>query len=402
MPSYVYQARDHSGASASGVLHAPTIEDAGRMLRNDGKIVVDLHEQIVTRTGAKVRRRRVRAEDILYFSNQLAVMVDTGIPLTEALDCIAAQAGSPSLKAVVSDMADQVKGGVEFSAALGRYPRVFDTVYVNMVRASEVSGTMGQMLERLAEFQRDQQETRKKVRGALVYPACMLVFCVTVVTVMMVGVLPRFEKIYEGKGAVLPGPTRMLLGTSHFLFDYWPFIIAALVGSMMALLTYMRTEQGGLAVDRMRLRVPVFGKMYNKLFISRSLRTLSTMLASGVELLECVEITAAVVGNRVYRNMWLRVRSRLKEGNSLSDEVHSAALMPRSVAQMIASGDKSGRLSDVMRRIAEFCDSDLKVGIKTMTSMIEPAMIIIMGLLVGGIAMALLLPVFSISKVVAH
>jgi len=341
-------------------------------------------------------------DQVLYLTSQLAVMVDTGVPLTEALDCVAEQADHLGVKAMMTTIGDHVKGGIEFSTALARHPKAFDNLYVNMIRASEVSGTMGQTLERLATHLRNQREMRKQVQGAMLYPTGMLIFAVGIVIAMMVFVLPRFQNIYAGKGAMLPKPTRALLATSDFMTSHWILLLvgaAALTGGAIA---FFRTEYGRYHADRARLQLPVIGKLYQKIFISRSFRTLATMLASGVDVLDGIRIAAGVSGNRLYQAMWLRMADGLKEGRTLSEEMFRTPLLPRGVAQMVSSGDKTGRLASVMERIADFCESDLRIGIKTMTSMIEPIMIVIMGLIVGSIAMALLLPIFSISKVVAN
>ena len=400
MARFMYSARDSAGEAVAGVLEAPSLEDAGRMLRSDGKTIVELSAALVV--GATERLRRVRQEDLLYFSNQLAVMVDTGVPLTEALDSIAEETTHNGLKAMVTDIANQVKGGIEFSAALGRYPKVFSELYVNMVGASEASGTMGPMLERLCGYMRTQRQTRKDVAGAMLYPCGILGFSLLILVLMMAFVLPRFEKIYAGKQAVLPGPTRALLNVSHVMTEYWAAILggALVVGS--GIYMYLSSPAGQSWKDRTRLRLPVVGRLYQKLCISRSLRTLATMLSSGVDVLEAIRITSTVTGNRLYRDMWLYVASRLREGRTLAEEMYDTPLIPPGIAQMIACGDHSGRLSDVMNRVSDFCETDVKAGIKSLTALVEPAMIIIMGAVVGGIAMALLLPIFSISKVIAH
>ena len=402
MPSFVYQVKDASGGSSTGLLQAPSIDDASRMLRGDGKIVVDLHEQSRMASAPSARLRRVRPDDILYVTNQITVMVETGVPLTEALDGIVEQTTHTGVKAVIGDIAEQVKSGVEFSTALARHPKHFGDLYVNLVRASEVSGTMGTMLERLCQYQRAQRETRKQIRGAMLYPAVLLSFSVLVLVAMMTFVLPRFESIYGGKSAVLPLPTRLLLGTSRFMIQNGVLLAILTAGTIMGLAWYLRSPPGKAMMDKIRLRLPVLGPLYEQIYISRSMRTLATMLASGVSVLDGIHITAAVVGHIQFRDMWLAVGERLKEGRTLTEQMMASPLIPRNVAQMVASGEKTGKLPSVMNRIADFCDSDLKIGIKSMTALIEPVMIMIMGAIVGGIAISLLLPIFSISKVVAH
>jgi len=402
MPTFSYQVRDDAGVPLAGMVDAGSMEEASRILRRDGKTIIQLRPESEEDLGVLVKPRKVRSEDLMYFTNQLAVMVDTGLPLTEALDSIAEETTHNGLKKLVLDIAGQVKGGIEFSKALAEHPKVFPDLYVNMVAASETSGTMGAMLERLCEYMRSQRETRKQVAGAMYYPVGMMVFSLLIVTLMMMFVLPRFEKIYAGKQAVLPAPTRALLAVGNTMNEYWMVIAAGVVATVAGIWIYVRSDAGRYRADALRLRLPALGGLHHKMYIARSLRTLSTMLSSGVEVLEAIRITANVAGNSLYRNMWLHVAEQLRQGKTLSEEMAETTLIPSGVAQMISCGDRSGRLSDVLDRISRFCEDDLKVGVKAMTTLIEPTMIVLMGFLVGGIALALLLPVFNISKIMAH
>ena len=252
MPRFAYQTRDASGQSHTGVLEALSLDDATRMLRRPGAIVVDVRPQGPASTFA-APPRRVRHDEIIFFANQLAVMVDTGVNLTEALDSIAEQSENLALKAVVRDLSDEVKGGTEFSAALEKYPKIFNGLFVALMKASEASGTMGQMLQRVSDYMTQEREIRKRIKGAMTYPVCMLIFCVLVVVAMLVFVLPRFQKIYAGKSAVLPLPTRLLLGLSSAIVTYWPFILVGLAGLAFGLYLYFRSPGGRLLVHRQGL-----------------------------------------------------------------------------------------------------------------------------------------------------
>jgi type IV pilus assembly protein PilC len=396
---------DSAGRNNSGVLVADSMDAASRLLRGDGKFIVGLKEELaaITSRAASLGSsgKGIKKDDIIFFCTQLAVMVDTGVPLAEAIELIASNAG-PGLKEVATDICDQVKAGVEFSAALEKHPKLFGTLFVALMKASEASGTMPQMLQRACDYMQQERETIKKVKGAMVYPLCMLSFCLIVVVSLLVFVLPRFESIYAGKGATLPLPTRILLGLSNGLVHYWYAVIATVVGGIFLGVTYFRSPSGRIMADRIRLAAPVIGGIYRKACLARSLRTLATMVNTGVSLLEGLTITARVSGNHFYREIWDQVASEVKEGSNISEHLFKSKLIPPSVAQMISAGEKSGKLGVVMDRIAQFCEDDMKTSIKTMTGLIEPAMIIIMGALVGGIAISLLLPIFSIAKVVAH
>ena len=335
-------------------------------------------------------------------ATQLSVMVDTGVPLADALESIAEQSARPGMKALVGDICEMVKGGCEFSTALQKYPKIFGQLFIALMRASEVSGTMGVMLTRVSEYLQQERDTRKKIAGAMTYPICMLSFSVLVVVGLLTFVMPRFEKIYSGKGVLLPLPTRILLGLSGGIIHYWPFILVGVLGLVVGLVWYFRSAAGRRTIDAVRVYTPIVGGMYRKNYLARSLRTMATMISTGVSILEGLEITAAVVGNHYFARIWIAVGERIKEGANLSAELRECKLIPPSVTAMVAAGEKTGKLGPVMNRVAGFCEEDLGVAVKSVTTMIEPLMIIVMGFVIGGIAMALLLPIFSISKVVAH
>ncbi len=348
------------------------------------------------------RPKKVKRDDVIYFATQLAVMVDTGVPLPEALDSIAEQTEHIGLKLVVHDLSEHVKGGTSFSGALERHPRVFSRLFIALMRASEASGTMGQMLTRASEYMQQERDIRKKIKGAMTYPIVMLSFCVLVVIALLVFILPRFEKIYEGKDAVLPVPTRALLAMSNGIITYWPLILAGAILTGVGAFLFFRSPSGKRAMDKVRISLPVIGPMYRKAYLARAFRTMSTMVSTGVAMLDGLQITAAAAGNQFYAKVWHDVGDAVERGSSVSEELFEHDLVPRTVTQMISAGERSGRLAMVMDRVAKFCEEDLEVAVKTVTNMIEPIMIVVMGTIVGGIAMALLLPIFSISKVVAH
>ena len=347
---------------------------------------------------ARGARDRLRRDDVIFFTSQLAVMIDTGVTLSEALDAIAEQAIEPNMKAVTTDMSEQVKAGIPFSTALERYPRSFGRLFIALMRASEVSGTMAQMLKRACDYLAQERETVKRVKGAMIYPICMLSFCTLVVIGLLAFIMPRFEKIYSGKGAILPAPTRILLAISHGMVNYWYLVLVIVAGGTVGLVFFLRSPAGRDFTDTLRIRMPIIGRMYRKAYLARSLRTMSTMIATGVSLLDGLEITAEVAGNRHFSRIWRAVAEQAKMGTRLADELANHSLIPRSVVYMVAAGEKTGQLAKVMDRVADFCEEELKVAVKAVTSLIEPAMIILMGIFIGGIAMALLLPVFSMSK----
>jgi type IV pilus assembly protein PilC len=345
-------------------------------------------------------RAKAKRDEVIFFTTQLAIMVETGVTLSEALDALADQTTEPVFKAVVSDLSSQVKGGVEFSAALEKYPRIFTRMFVALMKASEASGQMGTMLKRAADYMGQERETLKKIRGAMIYPICMMVFCTLVVIGLLIFILPRFEKIYSGKGAVLPLPTRFLLALSHGMTDYWFLLLPGVAALATGFYFFNRSEAGKRFMDTVRIRLPMVGVMYRKAYLARGLRTLGTMISTGVALLEGLEITSRIAGNRHFQAVWEAVAENAKQGGSITEELLKHKLVPGTITHMISAGERTGQLASVMNRVADFCEEDVKIAVKSVTSMIEPLMIIVMGIVIGGIAMALLLPVFSMSKLV--
>jgi type IV pilus assembly protein PilC len=354
MPQFAYQVRDSKGATQRGVVAASDPMEASRALRSEGNVVVDITEHLPTAAqGAPSPggRRRVNRDDVIVFANQLAVMVDTGVPLAEAMNSIAEQTANEGFQPVLQEISTDIQGGVEFSTALERHPKIFDNLFISMVRASEASGTMGMMLQRVAKYLHAQQGLRRKVKGAMAYPLAMLGFCVLVVVAMLIFILPRFEKIYANKSAALPMATRFLLGLSKAMLGYWPLILLAVAAAVVGAWAYFRTPGGKILLDTARIRVPVMGPMFRKASLARALRTFATMIATGVNVLDALEITAAVAGNVHFSAVWRGLAEQVKAGSSLADEMGGYPLIPRSIAQMVSAGEKAGKLSTVLDRV---------------------------------------------------
>ena len=404
MTTFAYTARDAAGRQVSGTLSAPSIGEVLQMLRAEGKYPVSVrpadHDQkaaaLVPSGGIKLPR-----VDVIQVSTQLAIMLETGVTLNEALDCIAKQSEKPRVRLIVGDLCEQLQGGSSFSDALSRHPRSFPTLYVALIRASEKSGMMARLLNRATAYLRDEQETIRKVKGALTYPAIMFTFAITTTTFLLAFVLPRFTAIYANKKAALPGPTRMLMAISDFLINDWMIIVAAIATTVVASVLYVRTSAGARLWHFIQLHVPLFGKLYRKLHLARGLRMCGTMAGAGVQLLECVKTAHDLCPNTYFRDLWLQAEEQIQAGKQLSEPLFASSLVPRSVAQMLYSGEKSGKLAMVMEQVSSYAELELKEQITNMTRYIEPIMIVVMGLIIGGVALALLLPIFTISKVLA-
>jgi type IV pilus assembly protein PilC len=328
-------------------------------------------------------------------------MLDTGVTLSEALQCCADNAERPPTKKLLTDLADTVNAGVDFSHALARHPRSFPRIYIALIKASEKSGMLSKLLNRATTYLKDEQEIIRKVRGALTYPGIMLSFAVLTTVFLLAFVLPRFTTIYANKGAALPMPTKILMALSDGLVHQWMFIVpgvALVVGGAWA---YLRTPAGKRTGDWIQLNAPAIGPMFRKLHLSRGLRTLGTLANAGVTLTDCVETASGLCNNSYFGDLWANVSHQIQNGKAFSDPLSKSKLVPGSVTRMLAAGEKGGKLGQVMEQVAGFSEQELKEKINELTRYIEPAMIMLMGVLIGGVTLALLLPIFTISKVVA-
>jgi len=403
MPRFEYSARSSAGQSTQGVISANSLADATRQLRADGKFVVRLTEAAEALDEKHVAQisiggRRVKTDEIIYFASQMSVMVDTGVALTEALESVIDQSGSPAFRRVMEQVLADVETGTPLSDALANHPRVFKPLFVNLVRASEASGRLGPILQRIADYMMAQRETRRKVVGAMIYPAFLLFMSINVTAFLLTFLMPRFIGLYKGKEDILPTPTKILIAISGWITGNWAILAGVGGGTILFLMLYARAKSGVRVYHWLLLNTPLIGRMMHKSVLTRSLRTLGTLIDADVPMLDAVDITRNVSGNVHFEDMWDEVSRRVEVGEQLSKPLFGHRIMPRSVAQMISAGERSGHLPLVLDRVSVFLERDLDQAIKRVTNMIEPIMIVIMGALVGSVAIALLLPVLTISR----
>jgi type IV pilus assembly protein PilC len=405
MVSFLYTARDGSGQLVNGTLRAESSEQAARALRAEGKYLTSLRrtdampDEPATRRTAGVRISRT---ELIQFSTQLAIMSETGVTLSEALECMRAQKPGPAMARLLDDLSTQVQGGVDFSAALARHPRTFPRLYIALMKASERSGMLARMLNRANAYLRDEHETVRRVKGALTYPAIMLTFAISTTVFLLTFVMPKFTAIYAAKGAVLPTPTRVLMAISNTLVDDWVVILCSSIGVIAMAVFYVRTPGGHRVFNWIELNTPLIGGMFRKLHLSRGMRMIGTMAGAGVSLMDCVSTANELCDNVYFRELWNDVSEKLQAGKQMSEPLGHSALVPRPIAQMIHSGEKGGKLAMVMEQVAGFSEQELKDTIAELTRYIEPLMIIVMGFIIGGVALALMLPIFTISRVIAR
>jgi len=406
MPTYAYSARDTHGEPRADVIEAPNEHEAVRSLRAEGLTVTDIRLGKSVIDLDEVRRRQaaksVKRDDVIAFTAQMSVMIETGVPIAEALDAYLKQAGGGALGKIIEVVADRINSGVAFSVALADFPRVFPKMVISLVQASEATGALGHMLGRVSAYLGKDRATIKKIRGALAYPMVMIVMAVTVTGFLVTWVLPRFAKIYETRSATLPAPTRLLLGASSFIENNAALLATGAVVVIVGAILFRMSERGRVFIDWAKVRAPVIGPVFRGYYLSRATRTLGTLLAAGVSLPNAVRITRGVTENRAWDSLWDEILEAMTAGKTIGEVLLRSELLTPSFAQMIAAGERTGRLPDVLDRVAGVCEEDLEERIKTATQMIEPAVIVFMGATIGTIAIALLLPIFSMGSIMTQ
>jgi type IV pilus assembly protein PilC len=363
-------------------------------------------------SGRKFYSIRVKRSELILFTTQLSVMLDSGVVLSDALDSIAesrqlTNKGTSTLLEMIKGISTMVKDGDNLSKALAAYPKVFDSMFISMVKASEASGKMAEMLNLLSKYLNFEFETRKRVKGALIYPCIMVVSAIFAMVTMLVFVLPRFIKIYESRDVALPKLTLILVNFSKLLgnFRAMTVVLTSVIIVSMTLYYWFRLPTGRRVIDYLKIHIPVLKTIFMDLVITRSMRIMATMINTGVKLLDAIEVIKGAVDNSYFQSLWTEVDKRVRDGHQLSDSIAfspNSELIENGIIQMLRAGEKSGRLGEVSEKISVFYEKKLAGTIKSVTVLIEPTMIIILGGIIGVIAIALLLPIFKISSIIAH
>lgn len=355
----------------------------------------------------ELNRAKVKRVELVLFTTQLSVMLDSGVVLSDALDAIAEQGDSSKFTMVIEDVAEIVKSGSTFSKALAGYPRIFNSMFISMIKASEASGRMADMLEVLSGYLDFECETRKRIKGALTYPFIMALMAVAATGILMFFVLPRFMKIYEAKGAALPKITQILVSFSNMLgnFKAMTGLLTVVILASAGLYYWAGTLSGRRVIDFIKIRTPVLGTMFIDMVITRSMRIMSTMINTGVQLLDSIEVIQGSCENYYFQQLWAGTNEKIRDGYQLSESIllsPSNELIDPGIIQMLRAGEKSGKLGEVCNKISAFYEKKLEGSIKNVMALIEPLMITILGSIIGTIVIALLLPVFKISSVMTH
>lgn len=394
MPEFEYKGKTMAGAQVSGVLKAGSKQDLERVLRRNRIIVTNIRKkptELSFKFGTGVGR-----QDISRFTRQFATMIGSGLPMIQCLEILASQVEAAELRKVIIKIKDSVQSGSTLADALAKHPKIFDQLYTNMVEAGEMGGALDVILIRLANYREKADVLIRKVKGAMMYPAVISIVATGVTIAMLTFIVPVFAKMFASLGSELPAPTRIILGISNALKAYSVYLIVGVVAAAVGFRFYSHTPNGRLNVDRFLLAAPIIGNLARKSAISRFTRTLGTLLSSGVSILEALEITAKTAGNRVVHDAIRKAVVSIAEGDTITAPLKETGVFPPMVTQMIAVGEKTGGLDEMLNKIADFYDEEVDAAVSSLTSIIEPVIIVIMGIVIGGILIAMYLPMFDI------
>ncbi|MCP4685066.1 MAG: type II secretion system F family protein [bacterium] len=394
MPVFEYKGKTLAGAAVQGSMKANTRADLERVLRQNRILVKSISKkapEIQIKFGTGIKRVEVSR-----FTRQFATMIGAGLPMVQCLEILAAQMENKELSKVVNQVRDAVSGGATLSDGLKRHPKIFDELYCNMVEAGEVGGALDAILVRLAVYREKADQLVRKVKGAMIYPSVVAFVAVSVTVGMLTFIVPVFAKMFSGLGAELPAPTKIVMSISNFLQANFIYLILGSIGILAGFLWWKRTPNGALMVDKGLIRAPVLGNLVRKSSVARFTRTLSTLLSSGVSILDALEITAKTAGNLVVANAINKSVLAIAEGDTITGPLKATKVFPPMVIQMIGVGEKTGGLDEMLNKIADFYDEEVDEAVSALTSIIEPIVIVVMGVAIGGIMIAMYLPMFEI------
>jgi type IV pilus assembly protein PilC len=377
-------------------MEAASRDDVVAQLRRQRLSVVKVDEQ----KAKKARQGKIKMRDIVIFTRQFSTMINAGLPLVQALDILAKQTENKALADVTRAVVFDVESGHTVADALGKHPKAFNDLYVNMVAAGEAGGILDTILMRLATFMEKNDALVRKVKGAMIYPGVIMGVAAVAIAVLLIFVIPVFERMFGSVGLALPLPTRVVIGMSKFLTSYWWAVIAAGVGGVFMLKNYYATSNGRLTIDKFLLKVPVLGDVIRKSSVSRFTRTLGTLISSGVSILDGLEITAKTSGNRVIHDAIMASRASIAGGDTISAPLQKSQVFPPMVISMIAVGEQTGGLDEMLSKIADFYDEEVDAAVSGLLALLEPLMIVFLGVVVGGMVVAMYLPIFDMINAV--
>lgn len=396
---FVWEGTDQRGARTQGELSARTELVARAELRRQGIRVVKIRKKPMALFSA--RQKKITTKDIAIFSRQLATMLSSGVPLVQAFEIVGRGHENPSMQDLLLKIKSDIEGGIPLAEALGRHPLYFDELFCNLVQAGEQAGVLETLLHKIAEYKEKTESIKAKIKKALTYPAAVIVVAVVVTAILLIFVVPQFEELFKGFGADLPVFTRMVVDLSKFVQEWWYVVLGVIIAVVYVLVQLKnRSEKFNQMIDRMALRVPVVGEIIHKAAIARFARTLATMSTAGVPLVEALESVSGATGNFVYANAVLQMREDVSSGSQLQQSMRQTALFPNMVVQMVAIGEEAGSLDNMLGKVADFYEEEVDNAVDSLSSLIEPMIMAILGVVVGGLVIAMYLPIFKLGSVV--
>src|SRR5689334_10459622 len=404
MMTFSYQARDTAGNIVTGLQDAINEDNAVNSLMSRGLMVLSLQQK-----AAATRQRKkvwsVKETDLVLFTRQLATMIEAGISLVQALTALYEQCDpkrQKNLRFVISDVTARVQGGETFNESLAKHPRVFNRLFVSMVKAGEHGGLLAEILDRLAGFLEASSRLRKKIKSAMTYPVIVVCIAIAITTFLIVRVVPIFGEIFADFGAKLPAPTQFLIDVSDFVRAQWYFLILGVGGAIFGIRTFVRSTRGKQLWDRWKLKLPVFGPLVHKICMSRFARTFAQLIRSGVPILEVIDIVGGSSGNHVVETSIKEVGADVEKGDNLSVALSRKPIFPPMLLRMVAAGEATGKIDTMLEKMADFWDEEIEAMLDALTSLIEPLLIVFLGVIVGGIVIAMFLPIFKLNEVVSQ
>jgi type IV pilus assembly protein PilC len=392
---FEWEGKDKNGKIVRGEMRAGGESMVSASLRRQGVLIT------------KVKKRRmsggsaIKQKDIAIFTRQLSTMMRAGVPLLQAFDIVARGSSNPRMTKLITDIRNDVETGTSLSSAFRKYPMQFDNLYCNLVEAGEAGGILDTLLDRLAIYQEKTMALKGKIKSAMIYPVAVMVVAFVVLAVIMIFVVPVFEDVFKSFGAALPGPTVFVIGLSKIFIDYWIVIFGTIIGGTYFFIqSWKRSEKMQRAMDRILLKVPVFGDLVNKAVVARWTRTLSTMFAAGVPLVEALDSVGGASGNSVYKDATEQIQRDVSTGSSLTTSMQTTGVFPTMVLQMCAIGEESGALDGMLGKAAEFYEEEVDEAVKGLSTLLEPFIIVLLGVMIGGIVVAMYLPIFKLGQVV--
>lgn len=404
MPTFDYQVKDSNGNNVNGQKEAPDLNTMVQELKSQGFLVLKVTEA----KGGRGRSRRretgkpgkIKLDDLLVFSRQMATMVDAGIPLVQSLEILSEQTEKITFRRIIQLIKADVEGGKNFSEGLDQHKKVFSPLFISMVRAGESSGTLDEILDRLASYLEKMSNLQKKIKSAMIYPIVVFGIALTITTLMLVFIIPKFAEIFQSLNAALPAPTQMLIDVSNMLRSHFLVAAATVTVLFFVFRGIVRTPAGTLWWDHFKLRMPIFGVLFLKSSISKFSRTLSTLVKSGVPILTALEIVGTTAGNRVIELALIDVKSSIREGEGIAGPLEKKNIFPIMVVRMVAVGEETGELEQMLSKIADFYDAQVDAAIDGLSSLLEPLIIAFLGIVIGGIVICMFLPILNLSQAI--